>query len=328
MMSAAELHLERVGVLLNPGGGRLRKSKEEISTLAKALPRAIYREASNPEETRNVLADFASIGIDLLVVVAGDGTFHLVLSIVIGEKRFSRMPRFALVPAGTTNMSARDFEAPDSPQTALRNLHDILQLNRAPTCLIKPVLCLQHGDERPHYGMFFGAGLIAEAVEHFASRVRGSGVTGEKASALVFIRYLLTLLLGIHAGERDSAKLTVQLDESEVIDESNLLIFASSLDRLLFGLRPYWGRQNAPIHSTLIRQRPSMLWFRALPLLFGRGNLSRSAGYFSKNTFELKMTFSGIYVIDGEVYRADKNKGAVFITANDNIEIVNLKISK
>lgn len=326
MDQQAEGPFKRVGVLVNPAGGRMQKSGAAIIKQLKALHRAEYREVEKLEAMSATLREFADSGIDLLVVVAGDGTVHAVLTLLFRDALFSNIPVLSLIPAGTTNMTARDFSIPDRPEKALRRLNAILRGQRKPTCTEKAVLRVENADEAPLYGMFFGAGLVAEAVQYFAVREKRRKLTGEKATASVFIRYLLKLMFTQRGGRNQDGicpagfKLKTGAETREDLE----LIFASTLDRLLFGFRPYWGRQTLPMHITSVSREAPGLWRYLVPILFGRGNSAAGDGYFSENLSAIEIEYTGKFVIDGELYTADKNRGAVRLYAHDNITVIDL----
>ena len=79
----------------------------------------------------------------------------------------------------------------------------------------------------------------------------------------------------------------------------------TSLDRLILGVRPYWGQQSGSLHLTLIEQRaPHFL--RYLPRLV-RGKPGHSLrpenGYHSRNLDQLELTIDGPFTIDGEIFQ-------------------------
>ena len=62
-----------------------------------------------------------------------------------------------------------------------------------------------------------------------------------------------------------------------------------------------------------------------LPLVTGRGGfLSEADGYRSVNLSTLTLTMTADYIIDGEIYSADENLGAVHISADDSISVMDL----
>ncbi len=316
--------ISSVGILLNPHSGRIKQDVSLIRKLAGDITGGVYREACNQREIETVLNEFAGRQLGVLVIVGGDGTVHAVLSHLFAGKVFAHPPLISIIPAGTTNMTAKDFYISGKPEQVFTRLLKLMAGPGPYPLITRPVLRIKNGDDRAQYGMFFGAGIIAEGVKYFQKRVRGLGITGERASGIVLLRFLFSLLLG-RGG--DSGKITahVQFNDETGRDEQSLLILATSLDRLLLGLRPYWGRQALPVHATLVRASPQRLWRSILPLLCGRGaGLSEQNGYSSCNLSTLSIMMTGDFIIDGELYRADREKGAVHISANETISVIGL----
>ena len=315
--------INNVGVLCNPQSGRLKGRTTQIQQYVAKIPAAIYREATNRQEFESVLKEFSSAKLELLVIIAGDGTIHGILSCVFAQQMFENLPLFAFIPAGTTNMTAKDFNISGRPNKVMKLLAQNLKQAKQHSTINRRVLRVQNGNKAPEYGMFFGAGVIVSGVNYFSSRIRGRGLTGEKASALVFLRFLFSLLKGHSKLAPESTQTTICIDEEDGTEENYLTIFATTMNRLLFGLRPYWGMEEKPVHVTMVRQSPRGLWRSVWPLLFGRGQcLSEEDGYRSMNLSSLRLAMNADYIIDGEIYSADEAYGKLQISAENNISVI------
>ena len=313
----------RAGVLCNPLSGRVKKKSQAVRAAAANLPNSIYREATDLSGFRTVLNEFAEAGVGLLVIIGGDGTFHAVLSHILGKQVFHVMPVISLIPAGTTNMTAYDMRIKGKPVKLLRRLATRLQAPRSDKLLKKPVLKVEQPDTLTLHGMFFGVGIIVDGVKFFKERIQRTGVTGEGASGLVIIRYLLELLFNRSSQASYGLSLSVSEDGGEWKNGHYLVLFASALDRLLVGIKPYWGEQAAPMHMLALNRSPRALWRALLPLLSGRGNrLQEVDGYYSRNLDELTIQMDGDFIIDGEIYTVSRDNGPVRITIQDTIEVL------
>ena len=274
-----------------------------------------YREASSDLEIGSVLDAFAGENIDLLVVVGGDGTVHATLNHIFGSRPFAKLPLLTVIPGGTTNMTAYDLGLRGNPDRALVSLKRQLQKSISSATKSRRILRIEQQGSTALYGMFFGAGIIAGGVRDFTPRVQQMGIDGEMASGIETIRYLLGQLLGRTGRSLSPVEVSIRENESEVRSGKFLLVFATALDRLLLGMRPYWGQEESPIHVTLVRQPPQRLW-RSLPsLLTGHGTrLKEEHGYHSRNLRTVELDMEGDFVIDGELYRADNKCGPVRIS--------------
>lgn len=305
----------RVGILCNPSSGRNRKRLDAVRRAATELQDGIYWEASSDLEIGTVLDAFAGEDIGLLVVIGGDGTVHATLNHIFGSQPFANLPLLTVIPGGTTNMTALDLGLRGNPDRALVSLKRRLQKSNSPATKSRQILRIERQGSATLYGMFFGVGIIADGVKVFTPRVRQMGIDGEMASGIETIRYFFGQILGRTGESLAPVEASIRENESEVRYGKFLLVFATALDRLLLGTRPFWGQEESPIHVTLVRQSPRRLW-RSLPsLLTGRGTkLKEEHGYHSRNLRTLELDMEGIFVIDGELYRADNKCGPVRIS--------------
>ena len=303
-----------VGLLCNPLSGHNRKRLNAVRRVAATFSGGHYREASTVAEINAALDQFAAENIGLLVVIAGDGTVQASLKHIFGSSLFSKPPLLSIVPGGTTNMTAADLGIRGKPDRILTLLNQRIQ-QAAPTASTqRPFLRIDQPGVDSIYGMFFAAGIIASGVKHFTPRVQAMKINGELASGIVLIHYLAGLLLGKSDETLSPVQLTIQEDDDIPHEERCLFLFASTLDHLLLGMRPYWGDEKSPIHVTLVQQSPQRLW-RSLPaLLTGRGSkLKRTDGYHSRNLQKLELHMDGDFVVDGELYHANSQRGPVSI---------------
>ena len=300
----------RPGLLCNPRSGRLARRSSVLREVAKGFPGGLYREACDPAAIGQACRELVGEGADIIIVLGGDGTLQAVLDQVLLAAG-ATSPPLAVVPCGSTNMTAIDLGCGRAPGRILGDLRQRLLRDENIPLAARPVLRVHPGSRPPLYGMFFGMGIIATGVRYFRERVRGRGLTGETASAIALLRMLFRLVGG------RSAPLQVRYSEDQgpVIDGSLLLLFASTLDRLLLGMRPYWGREQAPMHVTAIRDRPRQLWRSLPPLARGRGDRLDEHDFRSRNLHTLELEFDGDFVLDGEIHAGQPGQSLRIDTA-------------
>lgn len=296
-----------VAVLCNPASGRVRHRLPEVRALCSAITGAGHRylELDGAALHTGALPDFLDHPCNLLVVVGGDGTLHAVLGALFAPSHSALLPSVLVVPAGTTNMSALDIGVGGNPVSVLARLKQRLEqaAEAVLPATVRPVLAVRRAGAAPLCGMFFGAGIIARGVEYFTRHIRGRGITGEAASGLVVARFLGALLCGDGSGLTIPVPGQVQGLPGITVPGPYVAVLASVLDRLLLGMRPYWGTGPAPIHFTAVHARPARLWRSLVPLVCGRGATLRAAdGYFSANVESLALTLDGPFVMDGQCY--------------------------
>jgi len=303
-----------VGLLLNPLSGRIRKRKEAIRRAAGELPGAC-REVTNAHEISASVDTFVNAGTDLLVIIGGDGTVQGVLCHLFATQPLAKWPVLTIVPGGTTNMTALDLGISGSPESVLQQLGACFQKDFPSALVERHVLCIEQTGAGKIYGMFFGVGLIARAVIFSQSRIKRLGITGEIYSALITFGYVAGFLLGRRQGAWAPVRMAIAEKTLPWHQGTFAFLFASTLDRLLFGMRPYWGEQPEPLHVTFVRQQRQLPLRSVLRLLIGRGNdLKDKDGYHSCNTDELELLIDDDYIVDGESYRADSRSGPLRIT--------------
>jgi len=304
----------KVGLLFNPLSGRIRKRKDVMRRMLATIPGATCREVTNALEINESVDAFITAGTDLLVIVGGDGTVQGVLCHLFATQQPAQWPLLAIVPGGTTNMTALDLGHSGSPELILQQLKDSLLKRTSPVLLHRHVLCVEQAGAAKVYGMFFGVGLIARAVIFSQSRIKQLGITGEIYSGIITVGYLAGVLFGFHTGAWAPVQMAIMDRDTEIHRGSFAFLFASTLDRLLFGMRPYWGQEQEPLHVTFVRQQRNPL--RSLvQLLSGRGGvLNDKNGYHSCNTRALELLIDDDYIVDGESYHAGRDNGPVRIT--------------
>jgi diacylglycerol kinase (ATP) len=305
-----------IGLIFNPLSGRIRKRKDAIRRALTEIPGATCREVTNADEINASVEAFVDAGVDLLVIVGGDGTVQGVLCHLFATQPLSRWPVLTVIPGGTTNMTALDLGIVGSPESILQKLRDFKLKRALPVLLQRHVLCIEQAGVGNIYGMFFAVGLIARAVIFSQSRIKQLGITGEIYSGIITLGYLAGVLLGFRNGAWAPVKMSIMEGNVELQRGTFAFLFASTLDRLLFGMRPYWGQEQEPLHVTFVGQQPKNPLRSLLQLLSGRGEvLEEKNGYHSRNTRVLELLIDDVYIVDGESYRATGKDGPVRITA-------------
>jgi diacylglycerol kinase family enzyme len=304
-----------VGFLFNPLSGRIRKRRAEMKRELGAVPNATCWEVTNALEIRASVEAFLEADIDLLVIVGGDGTVQGVLNHLFALQPGSKWPVLTIIPGGTTNMTALDLGIQGNPEYLLQKLCSCLLNKSSPVFVERHVLSIEQAGVPKVYGMFFGVGLIARAVIFSQGRIKRLGVTGEIYSAFIMLGYLAGVLLGRRNGAWAPARISVTHDSRESHHGTYSFLFASTLDRLLFGMRPYWGKEKEPVHVTFVKQQGKRSLRLIWPLLTGRGNVFREKnGYHSCNTRSLELVIDDDYIVDGESFRAAEKDGPLRIT--------------
>jgi diacylglycerol kinase (ATP) len=311
------------GILLNPASGRVRKKIETIRRLISTLNDVDIQEASTLPEINHKVNHFINLNINLLIIIAGDGTVQAILNQYLTNINILDIPSIYIIPGGTTNMTATDIGVHGNPVKFIKRLN-VLMTNMDSASSVMRSALLIHQKNRPDlYGMFFGAGIIANGVKYYQRYIKSSGITGEIASFIVMLNFLLKLIFGKNSKHLSPVDVQYQGDNNVSVKVTSLLLFASTLDRLLFGLKPYWGLAQQPVHFTIIRENPANFWHSLFSIINRQtANLLKTDGYFSSNYNKLEIYINGDFIVDGEVFNASNQNGPLYISATKSIRFI------
>ncbi|SER00750.1 Diacylglycerol kinase family enzyme [Nitrosomonas sp. Nm51] len=299
---------KKIGLLLNPMSGQVRKRERAIRNALKQIPDAILCEATDATGFITATDTLIQAKIGLLVIVAGDGTSHAVLSYLFTTLPVTRWPVLMIIPGGTTNMTPLDLGMRGKPEKILQRLAQYLQ--HADGCnTVKQVqrsaLCIEQNGRQTIYGMFFAAGLVARGVKFSRSSVKQIGITGGIFTFLIMLRSLIGLIFSHQNKQWAPVTMSILKENGESFQGTYLFTLVSALDCLLLNMRPFWGHEPAPLHITWVDQQHKHLWRSLWPLLKGKAErLKAQDGYHSHNSHKLTIQMNDEYIVDGELYHS------------------------
>jgi diacylglycerol kinase (ATP) len=313
-----------LGVLNNPlSGGNV--GWRELRRQARAeLPGQRWSNVTNPVEVAEALRGLARAGADAILINGGDGTVQAVLTSLFRDALFETLPWLAVLGGGTTSMIAGDVGVSGRRQRGLARVLSWARGEGDLAVVRRPVLRVTaRRGAAPVFGMFFGAAGILEGIEFCRRRVHARGLRGEIGAGIALVRLLLSLVGG-RDGLLTPVRVTVEVDGGAAEEAARLAVLVTTLDRLLLGLRPYWGADQGPLHYTAIDGRPRHL-LRVLPSLL-RGRPSPLAtpvdGYTSRNVTEVRLAFDGGFTVDGELFVAERPAGPVVLQSAGTVAFV------
>ncbi len=311
-------------IIDNPHSGRNRRHNPVAGQAARHQNLRI-REAVTPHDVKGALLDLADSPPDLVIVNGGDGTAQSVMRMLLEHRPFPHQPLVAILPAGTTNMTAGDIGMRGNRLRALNRLLDWAERpGPEMSVMTRPVLRVRSPLEtRPLYGMFFGASAVLQGIRFCRAEIHSRGIKGELGPALATARLVLDQIFERSKHLR-SEPITLQADEGPAQDIDSLVLVVSALDRLFLGLRPFWNSRHGALHLTLIRDRPEHL-LRVLPaLLRGRHHpmLTPEHGYLNQGIRELRLSLDGGFTLDGELHESDSARGPLLIDSGGELNFV------
>jgi hypothetical protein len=302
---ASRLAALRMGVLHNPRSGANAHAAASLRRVLSAHRDIPYREASDPVTVAPALRELAERGVDTIAISGGDGTVSAVLNEVFARNPFSRLPLLALLRGGTTNMTAGDVGLRGRPDRALASLIECAaRAGDGLSVVERPVMRIDPGAGRsPIHGMFFGAAAISQGIEYCKRKVHAAGFRGEIGPGITMARFVIAVARGERAIVAP-VPVAVAIDGAPRVRFDCQAVYVTTLERLVLGLRPYWGEEAAPLHYTSVRAGPRH-WLKALPgLVRGRRNRYNTPanGYESHNARRLEIELDSPFFVDGEIF--------------------------
>ena len=293
--------MNRLVLIANESAGRNRSRPEVIRELTHGAGATVL-EAEDLSSLRRATREAVGMDPGILAVNGGDGTVHGVLTELMRMDR--DLPDIAVIPGGTTNMSANDLNGNIPLETSLRRLGD---LGRLPperrSRVARPLLKVTGAGDGPQFGFFLGAGVILDGMDHFRRKVKSHGLRGELAAGISLLRGLVGMARGESAWSAGRST-AFALDGEGGRHDRQVLVVGTSLERLFLGMRPWWGDGDGPIHLTSVRRRPTALIRRAPALLFGKRHprMSLAEGYFSCDVHAFDLYPDQGFALDGEIF--------------------------
>jgi len=312
----------RIGVLNNLRAGKRDSAVEHVLAFLRAHPDVLHFETERDAALPEVLDEFERAGVEVLVLNGGDGTVQHALTHLFEGGRTWR-PYLAPIRGGRTNMTAIDLGVRRGAVAGLEALTTALREGRARECeLTRSVLRVEFpGNVR--CAMFVGYGMLHRAVA-FTHRAfpegRAQGVFG---AGIVTGALLARAVLGGVRGVLSPDKMRIACDGADEPPREYLLVMATTLEHLFLRLRPFWGRERAPVHMTAVESSARAMWRAAPGILWGRpaARVVPENGYRSRNVSELVIQLDGGLVLDGELFDPQPDR-VVRVTAIEGVRFL------
>ena len=306
-----------IGVLINPLSGKNRRGSAPLSQVLSDHTEVLRKTVQTPEDVGEALAEFGRQKVNILVISGGDGTVQAVLTIIFDRRPFPTLPQLIVLEGGTTNMIAGDVGVPGNQGDAMRRLLKWVKDGHSTgsvTRVQRSVLRLSVPGDEVKYGMFFGAASISKGIQYYRKNMHNNRLHGFPGICMTLIRFLWGIIRK-HNQFAAPTYIGVRLNKQELQNEKFMLLFVSTLDKLFFGLRPFWSIEKGSLRYTAIRSGarffPWILPFLAKGRWIGKG--IRENGYFSHNTDEIELDISDSVALDGEIYTPESGQKPTLI---------------
>ena len=314
-----------VGLISNPASGHNRDQFERIHSRIARCPDIHHLVTHSAAEVPAALAELAAMQVGVLAINGGYGTASHMLGQLLESGAFAELPAIVLLPGGTANMNAGDIGVKGSLWRATNRFCQWCDSGRATAGKLRRRALLRVVVDPavpPHYGMFLGGGAIIQGTEYAHERVHARGLRDDFSLALITLRTVWGVLRDDPDFNRHVA-ITLSLDGGEPTPRDTLILAVSTLERLAFGMRPFWGQGPGAIRLTVMEQGCSRFARTFFSIARGRPNRNAvpASGYFSHNVDTLRLQLQGKLNLDGEILEVD---GEAAITASRELEFIAL----
>ncbi len=300
--------MNHVGILSNVKSRRNQTAMPAIEAMLRGEPKLHARSFKDIHDLPRCLRDLAEAGVEHLIINGGDGTVHATIGELAERSPFAEMPRLSLVGGGMTNVIAHDVGSPDSPVDAIRRTLDCLRADVPGTVERRHALALRRsGHARAEYGFLAGAVGFYQGTLLSRRDMHRVGLRQALATKAGILWSVIRLL--VHGeGERSGLKgerVAIGLNGQPPHEAPYFLILATTLERLMPGVMPFWGHDHGGIKLTTIVSPPKRFGFAALPVVRGKPrHWMREAGYSSTCADRIALRLNSPVVLDGEIYES------------------------
>ena len=297
------------GLLINPYSCRRNVRGLALAERVKGAPGVSVAILERFSELPGALRQFAEQGVETIFISSGDGTVHAIQTELAERNPFPGLPRLAILPHGTTNMTAADLGV------RTKKLDAQAALVRGPGAggqgdklKLRPTVKVANpADGRARHGMFLGTGAIWRGVRFCQDKVHATGLKGDWATGMTLAAGLARAVIGRAGPGEDRLdrpyKMHIEADGEVVANALQVFFLVTTLDRLILGTRPFWGGATGPLRATAIAHPPpSMRWARGV--LYGGEERKLPAECLSFAARSIAIAVACPFVMDGEMFDA------------------------
>ncbi len=251
-MTAEEQDNVAIVAISNPRSGRNKRGGfEKFKAVLQAFPEIKHIVTKNENDLLEALALCQSQQIKILMINGGDGTLLQILTYLKNKENCTYVPCLVLLKAGTTSMAYGDVGCKVRIEKVIRKTIQFAQgegdvLKKTQRNVLQMVLPDSHTTV---CGMFFGAGAIYNGILYCRQNIHTKAVRGELGPTMAMMRYILDWLTVNKMITSTQAK--IDIDETISLQGDYSIITATTLNRLLMGVYPFWSAKKSANHIAL-----------------------------------------------------------------------------
>jgi Diacylglycerol kinase catalytic domain len=293
------------GLIVNPQSGKESGKGLELASRLKNDRHVMVRVLENFRQLGAFLEDMACAQVTEIFVSSGDGTVQAVQTEIAERYAPGFMPHLALLPHGTTNMTAADlgFRNRNVKVQAdfIANRHSRLLAKRPTLRVANPK------DGKVRHGMFLGTGAAWQATLFCQDAVHRVGLKGDFATFATLATAVAKSVFS-PADPDDPTRIdrpyeiALLRDGETKLAGRHLLLLATTLDKLILGTKPFWGGKAGPIRVSIIPYPVPSIARWLLPLMYGGEDRTVPKGAHSLSGGAFEIATKTPFVIDGEFF--------------------------
>lgn len=300
------------GLIVNPHSGRRNGRGLALTQRLAGAPEVNIAIMERFDELPAILRGFAKQGVDRLFISSGDGTVQAIQTELAERSPFAVLPQLGLLPHGTTNMTAADVGL---HTRSLARQEAVIGGGRAGDRATKlkiraTVRVANAADGRVRHGMFLATGAIWRGTRFCQDKVHATGLKGDWAAGITLAAGLARALFGRARVDEERLdrpyQMHIEADGKVVADSLQVVFFATTLDRFILRMRPFWGNGEEPLRATAIGHPPPSLWWTPR-ILYGSQARDLPAQCLSFTGRSMAVTVRCPFVIDGEAFDPPDN---------------------
>ncbi len=305
------------GMIVNQNGGKVKSgtyNRKEFEAILK--DDGLIIETKSIKDICPALMNFKKNNVSVLFIYGGDGTQQKVISEIIRLK----INFLFVVPlkGGTMNMLVKDVGLGKPPIKVIRSIRSIYSANMP--FFKKSIIRVLINSADCLYGFYFANGVIYKILKRYYED--GACFTN---ALKVTIQGILGSILTSHTYSRlfEPVGCRVVLDDKEINKIMFLGIMFGTLNRLVFGFRPFIEQAKENNEFNFIAysfDRKKLI--RYFPYL-ARGKMVDNLDIYPKTVKKLTLETNSGFALDGEVYNIDRlSKFEIDIIGHINIPII------
>lgn len=316
-----------VVMISNPLSTTNAKNLGEIRKIVNASANVVHYELDGIETLQDAIELFARAKPALLIINGGDGTIGAALAAILYKNPFSVVPPIAFLPGGKTNMTAADLGFKGNPAKVLKKLLKLARAGEISNKLTtRNLIEMDLGDgELPRVGTFFGTAGIVRGIFWCREKAYSRGLPNWLAH--VWSAYkLITSAFGLSRdkGLMISNPMSITVPGNARIKGQYSVVLTTTLDNLLFNLKPYGREGKGGLRFSAIEAGSSIFMRAFVGLLTGKFGRKTINGVHVRRSDSIRIEGTDPVTLDGEIYQPLENTPIV-LKGDKSLTFVSLK---